>query len=81
MRDQGAVPADPDTLYVDCSASAIQPLPGLPVFDGARINLLMVRYCQPLFSAALIAFVESHVEDDAARYALCTVLPSPEVPP
>jgi len=80
VLDQGALSADLDTLYVDCSASAIQPLPGLPVFDGGRINLFMVRFCQPLFSAALIAFVESHVEDDAARNALCAVVPSPEVP-
>ena len=80
VLDQGELPAQADTLYVDCSASAIQPLPGLPVFAGARINLLMVRFCQPLFSAALIAFVESHVDDDAARNALCAVVPSPEVP-
>jgi hypothetical protein len=80
VLDKGALPANPDTLYIDCSASAIQPLPGLPVFDGARINLFMLRFCQPLFSAALIAFVESHVEDDAARNALCAVVPSPEVP-
>ena len=77
---QGALPADPDTLYIDCSASAIQPPPGLPVFDGARINLFMVRFCQPLFSAALIAFVEAHGDDDDARNALCAVVPSPEVP-
>jgi len=80
VLDRGTVTADPDTLYVDCSASAIQSLPGLPVFDRARINLFMVRFCQPLFSAALIAFVESHVEDDAARNALCAVVPSPETP-
>jgi hypothetical protein len=80
VLDRGVLPADHDTLYVDCSASAIQPPPGLPVFDGTRINLFMVRFCQPLFSAALIAFVESHVEDDAERNALCTVVPSPEVP-
>ena len=80
VLDRGAVAAEPDTLYVDCSASAIQPLPGLPVFDGARINLFMVRFCQPLFSAALIAFVESHVDDEATRNALCAVVPSPEVP-
>jgi len=78
--DQGTLPADPDTLYVDCSASALQPQPGLPVFDGPRINLFMVRFCQPLFSAALVAFVESHVADDSQRNALCTVVPSPEVP-
>jgi hypothetical protein len=80
VLDRGAVTADPDTLYIDCSASAIQPLPGLPVFDGPRINLFMVRTCQPVFSAAVIAFVESHVHDDAGRNALCAVVPSPEVP-
>jgi hypothetical protein len=80
VLDQGTLPADPDTLVVDCSASAIQPLPGLPVFDGDRINLFMVRFCQPLFSAAVIAFVESHVDGDDARNALCGVVPSPEVP-
>ncbi len=80
VLDQGELPAQAETLYVDCSASAIQPLPGLPVFDGARINLFMVRFCQPLFSAALIAFVESHVAGEAERNALCAVVPSPETP-
>ena len=80
VLDLGALPADPDTLTIDCSATAIQPLPGLPVFDGPRINLFMVRHCQPLFSAAVIAFVESQVHDDAERNALCAVTPSPEVP-
>jgi hypothetical protein len=54
--------------------------PKLPVFDGDRINLFMVRTCQPLFSAALIAYVESHVTDSAEKNALCTVVPSPERP-
>ena len=54
--------------------------PGLPVFDRPRINLMMVRWCQPILSAALIAFVESHVEGDDARNELCAVVPSPEVP-
>lgn len=78
--ERGTLPAHPDTLYVDCSAGAIQPPPDVAVFDGRRINLLMVRWCQPLFSAALIAFVESHVDGDDARNALCRVVPSPELP-
>lgn len=68
VLDQGVLPAHPNTMYVDCSASAIQPLSGLPVFDDARINLLMVRFCQPVFSAALIAFVESHVEHWSSQF-------------
>jgi len=80
VLDQGSVAADPDTLYIDCSACAIQMPPALPVFDGARINLFMVRVCQPLFSAALIAYVESHVADEAEQNALCRRVPSPEFP-
>jgi hypothetical protein len=80
VLDRGTLLADPETLYVDCSAGAIQHPPKVPVFDGDRINLLMVRTCQPLFSAALIAFVESHVEDPVEQNALCQVVPSPEQP-
>jgi hypothetical protein len=80
LLDRGSVAADPDTLYIDCSACAIQMPPALPVFDAERINLFMVRMCQPLFSAALIAYVESHVVDAAERNALCCRVPSPEVP-
>jgi hypothetical protein len=80
LLDLGSVVADPDTLYIDCSACAIQMPPALPVFDAERINLFMVRMCQPLFSAALIAYVESHVVDAAEQNALCRRVPSPEVP-
>jgi hypothetical protein len=80
VLEQGTVPAELDTLYIDCSACAIVMPPVLPVFDGDRINLFMVRTCQPLFSAALIAYVESHVTDPAEKNALCTVVPSPERP-
>ncbi|MFM0119401.1 NAD(P)/FAD-dependent oxidoreductase [Paraburkholderia sp. RL18-101-BIB-B] len=78
--DRGSLPADPDTLYIDCSARAIQMPPALPIFDGDQINLLMVRWCQPVFSAALIAYVESHVADPDEQNALCRLVPSPEHP-
>jgi hypothetical protein len=80
VLDQGSVTADADTLYVDCSACAIAVPPALPVFDRGRINLLLVRTCQPLFSAALIAYVESHVSNQVEQNAMCTVVPSPEKP-
>lgn len=78
--ERGSVAAAPDTLYVHCTAGAIQVPPPVPVFAEDTINLLMVRWCQPLFSAALIAWVESHVTERAAQNALCGVVPSPEVP-
>jgi hypothetical protein len=70
--------SDPDTLYVDCTAAAIQIPPA--VFEGDTINLLMVRACQPLFSAALIGWVESHVGDASEKNALCVSVPSPDAP-
>jgi hypothetical protein len=78
--EQGMLSAEPDTLYIDCSASAIHMPPAIPVFQEACINLLMIRLCQPLFSAALIAYVESHVADTAEKNALCAPVPSPEHP-
>lgn len=80
VLDHGVCAAEPDTLYVNCSAGAIQPPPAVPVFDRDHINLLMVRWCQPLFSAAVIAWVESHRDSEAEQNALCTVVPSPERP-
>ena len=80
VLDHGSVAADADTLYIDCSAAAIVMPPQLPVFDGERINLLMVRTCQPVFSAAVIAWVESHGADTAEKNSICAVVPSPEAP-
>lgn len=86
VLERGAVPAAPGALYVDCSAGgfgfevAAQGRPPLPVFDGDRINLLLVRSCQPLFSAAVIAYVESHFSGLAEQNALCAVVPTPESP-
>ncbi len=80
VLDQGALEADRDTLYIDCSASAIIRPPEMPVFDGDCINLFFLRFCQPLFSAAVIAYVESHVADIAEKNTLCKPVPTPELP-
>ncbi len=80
VLDRGEVLADPDTLYIDCTAGAIQMPPAIRVFEDDTINLLMVRTCQPLFSAALIGWVESHVTDPSEKNLLCDPVPSPEKP-
>lgn len=80
VLDDGTLEAEADTLYVNCTACAIQPTPKVPVFGAGEINLLMVRWCQPVFSAAVIAWVESHVEGEASQNALCTPVPGPELP-
>ncbi len=78
--ERGELPADADTLYVDCSASAIQALPGVPVFDGGTINLQPVRFCQPLLSASVIGWVEANIADADEQNAMCLPVRGPDRP-
>lgn len=77
VLDHGSIPTDAGVLHIDCSASAIEPKPTVPVFEGPQITLQTVRSCQPVFSAALIAKVESSSADEARKNELCTVVPLP----
>jgi hypothetical protein len=84
--EPGRVELDGGTL--DISASALYPLHRsgfgsrevTPVFDDDRITLQTVRTCQPVFSAALIAHVETAYVDDDTKNSLCQPIPNPEVP-
>jgi hypothetical protein len=72
-----------DTLYIDCTASAVEPRAMPPIFDGSKIVLQLVRAPLPTFSAALIAHVEAHypdspdLPDDALKNKLCGNVPFP----
>ncbi|MCX5738638.1 MAG: NAD(P)-binding protein, partial [Proteobacteria bacterium] len=77
VLERGAVPSNPGSLYVDCSADALEKRPVAPVFDGARITLQTVRACQQVFSAAFIGHVEAAYRDEAQKNALCAVVPHP----
>ncbi len=68
----------PGTLYVDCTASAVERRPPVPVFQPGLIVPQMVRVPQPCFSAALIAWVEANVEGEAAQNALTSAVPLPD---
>ena len=78
--DRGSLDADPDTLYVDCTADALRSSQPGPVYDGKRINLLMLRACQPVFSAALIARIECRLDDEAEKNRICVPVPPPREP-
>ena len=75
VLDQGRVGVEPGTLFVDCTASAVVPRPAQPVFQGQRIVPQLLRAPLISFSAALTAFVEAHVDDEATRNRLCTPVP------
>ena len=80
VLEKGSIPSDADRLYVDCSASAVERRPAIPVFDGNRITAQMVRTFQPTFSAALIAYVEAHIDDEVEKNRLCHPIPMPGEP-
>ena len=80
---QGSVASDPDRLYVDCSASAVERRPIVPVFAGNKITPQMVRMFQPTFSGAFIAHVEASYHSslsEAEMNELCSVIPMPDQP-
>jgi len=75
--DHGEVEVGAGTLFVDCTASAVERRPVQPVFQGDTIVLQMLRLPQPAFSAALIAYVESHYADQEHQNVLCGPVPFP----
>lgn len=78
VLEHGAFGVPAGTVVVDCSASAVRTSAAQPVFAGDLIRLLMVSWAQPLFSAALCAFVEAQPLDDDARNALCAPIVFPD---
>jgi len=74
LFDDAFVPVVDGSLFIDCSASGITRRPPVPVFGPDRITLQVVRAPAPTFSAALAAWVEVHVDEDARRNALCPPL-------
>lgn len=74
---QGQVPVEPDTLFIDCTASAVEFRPAQPIFQDGKIVLQVVRLPLPAFSAALIGHVEAHYGNDAHKNGLCASVPFP----
>lgn len=75
--DRGEVPLPPNPLLIDCSASGISRKPQVPIWSGNRINVQLVRTCQPTFSAAFVGFIEATFTDRDQKNALCEPVPNP----
>ena len=80
VLEEGTIPTQADVLHVDCTAHGLPKRPARPVFEGPRITLQPISFCQPAFSAAMIARLETWSEDDAAKNACSTPVPHPEFP-
>ena len=80
VLQHGEVAVEPGSLFIDCTASAVEPRPTQTVFQGDKMVLQMLRLPQPAFSAATIAYVEAHDEaypDTASKNAVCATVPFP----
>jgi NAD(P)-binding Rossmann-like domain len=77
LLDQGREPMPADALYIDCTASAVEPRAPQPIFQGDKLLLQLVRLPQPAFSAALVAYVEAHYGGDSEKNRLCGTVPFP----
>ncbi len=75
---QGTVTLPANTVCIDCTASAVEKRPTLPIFQGDNITLQLVRMPLASFSAALVAYVEAHYDDDATKNKLCAPVPFPD---
>ena len=78
--DGGEVAMPVGALYVDCTASAVERRPVVPIFLPDRIVCQLVRAPQPAFSAALVAYVEARYSGDETKNALCATVPFPDRP-
>ena len=59
--------ATPDTLFIDCSATATGFSHPKVIFSGDTINLQMVIIPQPCYSSSIIAALELKYPEDEAK--------------
>ncbi len=78
ILDGGELETTGDALFVDCTADGLAKRPAKPVFQGDSITLQSVFMCQQVFSAALIAYVETLDREESQKNDLCQVVPHPE---
>ncbi len=78
VLESGEIATGTSTLHIDCTADGAVRDPATTVFGGDRITLQSVRGCQQVFSAALIAHVETTGYDAAVKNELCTPVPHPD---
>jgi len=75
--EQGSENIPANSLFIDCSASALGELKAIPVFQDKLITLQMIRVIQPVFSAALIAHIEAAYHNDQQKNMLSQIVPLP----
>ena len=82
MEDGSDIAADPDTLYVDCTAIAVTmgDTPTKPVFEPDRITPQAVFAPLVSYSAAIVAYVEANFDADDKKNSLCRPIQLADTP-
>jgi hypothetical protein len=80
VLEHGKLPTDASVLHIDCTADGLAKRPVRPVFEGRDITLQSLFICQQVFSAAVIAYVETRFDDDKLKNEMCQAVPHPELP-
>jgi hypothetical protein len=74
---EGRVSMPANTLYINCTASGVEPRPNEPMFQPGKIVPQLLRAPLVTFSAAVCAYVELNYPDDKVKNAICTIVPFP----
>jgi hypothetical protein len=80
VLDGGDIPASSNCVHIHCAASGVPVRPIQPVFQDGRIVLQFVQHCWPLFSAAMIGYLEARRDDDETRNRLAQPIPMADKP-
>ena len=67
FKNGHVIPAEPETLYIDCSVASTGFTHPKVIFSGDTINLQMVIIPQPCYSASIIAALELKYPDEEAK--------------
>lgn len=78
--DHGTIPATSRDIYIHCAAIGVPVRHVQPVFQEGRIVLQFLQHCWPLFSAAMIAYLEARRDDDHTRNLLAEPIPMADSP-
>ena len=72
MANGDEIPAPPDTLYIDCTATAVDfGNETRKVFEADKITLQSLFSPLVTMSASIIGYVEANFEDDMVKNRLC----------
>lgn len=78
--DDGSVPTSSEVLHVDCTANGLARRPSVPIFQDKKIVLQPILTCQQVFSAAVLALVESHFDDNSSKNLVVQPAHHPNTP-